>query len=142
MEHLLTTQGWFLSVIYTHGPMLKMKEFIHPKFKKKKKNSIIIFYQWKRITKFNDSLFKIKVYTPNFNREKIWRCIFEKVVSGVKISYRRCSKWNHKVSFQHLKQNLISNNTFNDINKVNLSSTNLVNVNNNGNHELNAPQYS
>jgi len=64
--------------------------------------------------------------------------VFKKALSGVKISYRRCSKWNHKVSFRHLKQNLISNNTFNDINTVNLSSTNLVNVNN-GNHELITP---
>ena len=64
--------------------------------------------------------------------------VVQKALSGVKISYSRCSKWNHKVSFRHLKQNLISNNTSNDINTANLSSTNLVNVNN-GNHELIAP---
>ena len=91
----------------------------------------------KRITKFNDSFFKIKVYTPNFNHKK-FKKVFKKALSGVKISYCRCSKWNHKVSFWHLKQNLISNNTSNDINSVNLSSTNLVNVNI-GNHELIAP---
>ena len=49
--------------------------------------------------------------------------------------YCRCSKWNHNVFFRHLKQNLISNNTSNNINTVNLSSINLVNVNN-CNHEL------
>ena len=91
----------------------------------------------KRITKFNDNFFRIKVYTPNFNNQK-FKEISENALSGIKISYRRCSKWNHKVSFRHLKQNLISNNTSNDINTVSLSSTNLVNVNN-GNHELIAP---
>jgi hypothetical protein len=45
---------------------------------------------------------------------------------------------NHKVSFRHLKQNLISNNTSNDINTINLSSTSLVNVINDT-HELIAP---
>ena len=91
----------------------------------------------KRITKFNDSFFRIKVYTPDFNLKK-FKKVFKKALSGVKISYCRCSKWNHKVSFRHLKLNLISNNTSNDINTVNLGSTSLVNVNN-GNHELIAP---
>ena len=91
----------------------------------------------KRITNFNNNFFKIEVYTPNFNHEKFEK-VFEKVISGVKISYCRCSKWNHKVSFQHLKQNLISNSTFINTNSANLSSINLVNVIN-GNHDLNAP---
>ena len=94
----------------------------------------------KRITKFNDSFFRIKVYTPNFNLKK-FKKVFKKVLSEVKISFCRCSKWNHKVSFRLLKQNLISNNTSNDINTVNLSSMNLVNVIND-NHELIAPKYS
>ena len=59
-----------------------------------------------------------------------------KAIAGVKISYCRCSKWNHKVFFQHLKQNLISNNILNNTNSANLSSTNLVNVIND-NYELN-----
>jgi len=54
------------------------------------------------------------------------------------MSYRRCSKWNHKVSFQHLNQNLISNNTSKNTNSVNPSSTNLVYVIN-GNREFNSP---
>ena len=86
----------------------------------------------KRNTKFNDSFFRIKVHTPNFYKEKFEE-VFEKEISGVKISYCRCSKWNHKVSFQHLKLNLISNIT----NSENLSSTNLIHVIN-GNHEPNA----
>jgi len=57
----------------------------------------------KRKTNFNDSIFRIKVNTPNFNLAKFVK-IFEQVISGVKISYCRCSKWNHKVSIQHLKQ--------------------------------------
>jgi len=44
----------------------------------------------------------------------------------------------YEVSFQDLKQNLISISTSNNTNSLNLSSTNLVNVIN-GNHELNAP---
>jgi len=48
----------------------KMKEFIHSKCKKLKDNILLV----KRITKFNDSFFRIKIYTPNFNHEK-----FEKV---------------------------------------------------------------
>ena len=52
----------------------------------------------------------------------------KKAISRVKISYCRCSKWNHKISFQHLKQNLISNNTSNNTNSVKPCSTNLVNV--------------
>jgi hypothetical protein len=111
----------------------KMKEFIHSKCKKFNVNILSV----KRITNFSDSFFRIKVYTPNFNLKKIKK-VFKKALSGVKISYNRCSKWNHKVSFRHLKQNLISINTSNDINTVNLSSTNLVNANN-GNHELIAP---
>ena len=134
MEHLLTTQDRFLKfVVYTHRPNAKMKEFIHSKCKKFNDNILSV----KRITKFNDSFFRIKVYVPNFNHEK-FKIVFENALSGVKISYRRYSQWNHKVSFRHLKQNLISNNTSNDINTVNLSSTNLVNVIND-NHELIAP---
>jgi len=127
-------------LIFIHGihswTNAKMKEFIHSKCKKFNINILSV----KRITKFNDSFLRIKVYTPNFNLKK-FKKVFKKALSGVKISYRRCSKWNHKVSFLHLKQNLISNNKSNDINTVNLSSTNLVNVNN-GNHEqiaLNIP---
>jgi len=43
----------------------------------------------------------------------------------------------NKVSFQHLKLNLISNNSSNITNSANLSSTNLIHVIN-GNHEPNA----
>jgi len=111
----------------------KMKKFIHSKCKKFNDNILSI----QRITKFNDSVFRIKVYTPNFNLKK-FKKVFKKALSVVKISYCRCSKWNHKVFFRYLKQNLISYHTSNDINTVNLSSTNLVNVNN-GNHELIAP---
>ena len=125
MEHLLTTQGWFLSVVYTHGLMLKWKNLFIINVKKFSDN----IFSVKRITKFSDSFFRIKVYTPNFNLKK-FKKIFKKALSEVKISYCRCSKWNHKVSFRHLKLNLISNNTSNDINTVNLSSTNLVNANN------------
>jgi len=56
----------------------------------------------KRITKFNDSFFRIEVYTPNFNHEKFER-VFEKVISGVKISYYRCSKWTCKDFFSVFK---------------------------------------
>jgi len=116
-----------------------MKEFIHSrcKKKKKKKNSRIIFYQWKELLNSNDSFSRIKIYPLNFNYGKFEKT-FEKAIVGVKISYCKCSKWNNKVSFQHLKQNLISNNTSNNTNSANLSSTNLVNVIN-ANHELNAP---
>ena len=107
-----------------------MKEFIHSKCKKFNDNILPV----KRITKFNDRFFRIKVCTPNFNVKK-FKKVFKKALSGVKFSNCKCSNWNHKVSFRHLKQNLISNNTSNDINTVNLSSTNLVNANN-GNHEL------
>ena len=58
----------------------------------------------------------------------------KKAILDVKISYCRCSKWNRKVSFQHLKQNLISNSTSNNTNTVNLSSINSVNVIN-GNYQ-------
>ena len=34
MEHLLTTQGWFLSMVYTQWTNAKMKEFIHSKCKR------------------------------------------------------------------------------------------------------------
>jgi len=78
-----------------------MKEFVHSRRKKFKDNILSV----KRITKFNDSFFRIKVYTPNFNHVKFEE-LFEKVISGVKISYCRCSKWNHKVSFKHLKTNI------------------------------------
>jgi len=133
MEHLLTTLGWFLSVVYSHGLMLKWRNLFI--LNAKKFNDSILSV--KRITNFNDSFFRIKVYTPNFNHKK-FKEVFKNALSGVKISYRRCSKWNHKVSFWHLKQKLISNNTSNDINTVNLSSTNFVNVIN-GNHGLIAP---
>ena len=64
--------------------------FIHFRFKKFKNNILSV----KRITKFNDSFFRIKVYTPNFKHEK-FKEVFEKVIPGVKISYHKCSKWNH-----------------------------------------------
>ena len=35
----------------------------------------------------------MKVYTPNFNQEKFKKKLFENSLSGVKISYRRYSKW-------------------------------------------------
>jgi len=60
---------------YTHSWInAKMKEFL---FIQDAKNSRIIFYQSKRITKFNDSFFRIKVYTPNFNHKK-FKKVFEK----------------------------------------------------------------
>jgi len=37
----------------------------------------------KKITKFNDSYFRIKMHTPNFNHEKFEE-VFEKEISGVK----------------------------------------------------------
>jgi len=79
----------------------KMKEFIHSKCKKFNDNILSV----KRIAKFNDSFFRIKVYPPNFNHD-MSKKVFENVLSGVKISYRRYSKWNHKVSFWHLKQKI------------------------------------
>ncbi|KAG4104341.1 hypothetical protein H8356DRAFT_1369605 [Neocallimastix lanati (nom. inval.)] len=85
-----------------------MKKFTHSRCKKYFKDNILFV---KRITKFNDSYFKIKVYTPNFNHKN--------------------------VSFQQFKNKiLISNSIFNNTNSVNLSSTNLVNIINT-NHELN-----
>jgi len=39
----------------------------------------------KRITNFNDSFFRIKVYIQNFNL-KIFKKVFKKALSGVKIS--------------------------------------------------------
>jgi len=60
----------------------------------------------KKITKFNDSFFRIKVYTPNFNHEKFEK-IFEKkkkkTISGIEFSYYGCSKWNHKIFFSVFK---------------------------------------
>ena len=44
----------------------KVKEFIHSRSKKFKNNILSV----KRITKFNDSFFKIKVYSLNFNLKK------------------------------------------------------------------------
>ena len=44
----------------------------------------------------------------------------------------------HKVSFHHIKQNLISNNTSNNTNSANLCSTNLANAID-VNYEFNAP---
>ena len=120
-------------MVYTHGLTLKRRNLFILNAKKFNDNILSV----KRITKFNDSFFRIKVYTSNFNLEK-FKEVFENALSGVKISYHRYSKWNHKVSFRHLKQNLIFNNTSNDIKTVNLSSTNLVNVIN-GNHELITP---
>jgi len=81
----------------------------------------------KRTSKFNDSFFRIKVYTPNFNHKEFLK-VFEEAISEDKISYCRCSKWNHKISFQHIKQSLIYNNIPNNTNSENLNSTNLVNV--------------
>ena len=40
----------------------------------------------KKITKFTDSLFRIKLFTPNINHAKFEK-VFEKAISGVKISY-------------------------------------------------------
>ena len=94
----------------------------------------------KKITKFNDSILQDKSIhsIPNFNHEKNIKSIWKSnIISGVKISYWWCSIWNHKVSFQHLKQNLISNNTSKNTNSVNLCSTNLINVIY-GNYELNS----
>ena len=131
----IVNTGLIFSVVYTHLLMLKWRNLFILNAKKFNDNILSV----KRIIKFNDSFFKIKVYvyTPYFNLKK-FNVVFKKALSGVKISYCWCSKWYHKVSFRHLKLNLISNNTSNDINTVNLSSTNLVNVNN-GNHELIAP---
>ena len=81
----------------------KMKEFIHSKCKKFNVNILSV----KRITNFNDSFFRIKVYNPNFNLKK-FKKVFKKALSGVKISYCRCSEWNHKVSFQHLIMAIIN----------------------------------
>jgi len=39
-EHLLTTQGWFLSAVYTHIPMLKWRNLFILDAKKKKKKKI------------------------------------------------------------------------------------------------------
>jgi len=64
-----------------------MKEFIYSRFKKFKKNILSV----KKITKFNDSFFRITVFTPNFNHQKFVK-VFEKVITVVKISYYRCSK--------------------------------------------------
>ena len=74
----------------------KMKEFIHSKCKKFNDNILSV----KRITKFDDSFFRIKVYTPKFNLKK-FKKVFKKALSGVKISYCRYSIWNYKVSFQY-----------------------------------------
>jgi len=49
-----------------------MKEFIHFKYK----NNILSL---KSITYFNDSFFRMKVYTPNFNQEKFVK-VFEKAI--------------------------------------------------------------
>jgi len=56
-----------------------MKKFIHYKCKKCKDNVLSV----KKITKFNDSYFRIKMHTPNFNHEKFEE-VFEKEISGVK----------------------------------------------------------
>jgi len=90
-------------LIFIHGihswTNAKMKEFIHSKCKIFNDNILSV----KRVTKFNDSFFRIKVYTPNFNLKKFKKKVFKKALSGVKISYCRCSKWYHKVSFRHFK---------------------------------------
>jgi len=39
-EHLLTTQGWFLSAVYTHIPMLKWRNLFILDAKKKKKKKL------------------------------------------------------------------------------------------------------
>jgi len=44
----------------------------------------------KKLINFSDSFFRIKIYTPNFNQAKFEK-VFEKAISGVKISYYRCS---------------------------------------------------
>jgi len=66
MEHLLTTQGLFLSVVYTYGPILKLWNLFILDAKKFKDNIMLV----EKISKFSDSFFRIKVYTPNFNHEK------------------------------------------------------------------------
>lgn len=91
----------------------------------------------KKITKFNNSFFRIKICSPNVNYVKFEQ-VFDKAISGFKFSYCRSSEWNDKVSFQHLKLNLISDNLSNNTNSANLSSINLVNVIK-GNYDLNAP---
>ena len=63
MEHL--TGLTFIRGIYS-WTNAKMKEFIHYKCKKFNNNIMSV----KRITKFNDSFFRIKVYTHNFNYKK------------------------------------------------------------------------
>ncbi|KAG4108242.1 hypothetical protein H8356DRAFT_1334790 [Neocallimastix lanati (nom. inval.)] len=114
MEHLLTTQVFLIFIRGMHSwSIAKMKEFIYSRFRQFKNYILSV----KRITIFNDSFFRIKVYTPNFN-------------------YSKFVKESEKVSFKHLKQNLISNNAFNNTISTNLSSTYLVNVVN-ANHEFN-----
>jgi len=130
MEHLLKTQGWFLSVVYTHRSMLKWSNlFIHDA-----KNSIIIYCQWKGLLNSMKVSSRLKYIPSKFQPYKICK----KSIWEVKILYCRCSKWNHKVSFQHLKQIIISNITSNNTNSANLRSTNLENFII-ANHEFNSP---
>jgi hypothetical protein len=72
-----------------------MKEFIHSK---RKKIQELYFVSEMKLLKTSENFFRIKVYTLNFNYTKFVK-VFEKAIPGVKISYCRCSKWNHKVFF-------------------------------------------
>jgi len=92
----------------------------------------------KRITKFNDSFFRIKVYTPNFNHEKNLKKYLKKQYQELKFHIVDVPNGIIRFLFGILKKFLISNYTSNNTNSVNLSSTNLENVIN-GNHELSAP---
>jgi len=77
MEHPLTnTRLIFMSEIHS-WINTKIKEFIHSIFKKFKDNILLV----KKITKFNDNFFRIKVCTPNFCHEKFEK-VFEKAISG------------------------------------------------------------
>jgi len=51
---------------YTHEPILKLRNLFNIDEKKFKINILSV----KRITKFNDSFFRIKLYSLNFNHPK------------------------------------------------------------------------
>jgi len=112
MEYLLTTPGWFLAVVYTHGPILE-KEFIHSRCKKKKKkikknnfslkkniknkkkkkkNSRIIFCHWKKLLNSmivsSGQKYTLQILTMKYLKKYLKKA-FKKAISGVKISYRR-----------------------------------------------------
>jgi len=81
----------FFFLIFHSWTNAKMKKFIHSWYEK---NLRIIFCQWKRITKFNDSFFRIKVYTFKISittkfvkvfEQAIFVKVFEQAILGVKI---------------------------------------------------------